>query len=748
MKKVLYGVALTLLASVSVGSLQSCKDDVNDLATQTSYDLSKLRQQLNEESASLLGKISAEEAARKAAIDHVTDLINDLDAKHDRDIARIDGALSELERTFGDKYAALDAKVDALYPNEYFDEKFETIQGELDALKAFAEAMPGQLEEIYQAIEQTQEFLTQALNAHAADIEDLQGQIDVLVDAVDSIIAKLDKQVTGIIIQGVNSPVFGDFRTPLGVKSNILFNWYGYNERNAAIEFPSNMEGISATGAPALPNLTPAKTYTAPIGYYGDADTDVTLGKVYVTLNPVGAQFDNLELSIENSAGVALPYTVTLTPSDYVLKHGISRAEANDVNGFYEGEVKMPLNEKNVNDIVVALEEDLKVALKDVVKDPSKTTAKALVNAFFQQLQGKIPAYGLRYGWTTGLDDETDPGFAVGSYSAVLSQYALAVATSLPLGYNFAAGYPGSSVKLPEIGHIQNFINKLKEIGQFTFTFKPFTVDGIQINLGEVKFENINTDIRFKLDNVTLTYEGGKDPEKVSSDWIVIDGNTSGMNDMLDDIKEAINTTLKSANTQVNTDFETFTKNIEKQVNDMMASINDQVSGKINDVISSLENKLEPYYGKINSAIDLYNKIASKINNFIKDPNAYMQVAAFYNLGGANYGIVSGKASDPTPFVGNGQAFKLYLSSYTAELIVPACKKYVAISAVKGDDTRSLADINSAAGEEFNTVLDGNKIVVSVPAAALKSGNVYEFTYQALDYRGYTSTKKFYIEVK
>ena len=746
MKKVLYGVALTLLASVSVGSLQSCKDDVNDLATQTSYDLSKLRQQLKDESVRLEGLVNAEAEARRTDIATVNGLIEKLqqkDAEQQTLIDNIDGALSQLK-------GRVDQLEGNVYSKDYIDGKLLAIDNELAALKEFAASMPGQLEEIYQAIEATQEFLTQALNAHAADIEDLQGQVDTLQEAIDTIIAKLDKQVTGILIQGVYSPVFGNFRTPLGVKSNILFNWYGYNERNLAIEFPSN--DVNVNGKPGLDfaALAPAGKFTAPQGYYADDEEgNVTLGKVYVTLNPVGAQIENLQVTLEKSNGDALPYPVTLTPSDYVLQNGYTRTAE---NGFYEGEVKMPLNEDNLNDIVVALEEDLKVAMKDVVKDPSKTTAKALVKAVLEQLQGKIPAYGLRYGWNNGLADETDPGFAVGNYAAVLSQYDLAVATALPLGYNFAKGYPGSSVKLPEIGHIENLINKIKENGALKFELSDITVGEFTINWDEINFnETGNGQLTITIPNVMMGEDlATAEPVTLilTTDKTVVakQGEIVSYIEGLDDIKSGIVSGIESGVQDLTGQL---TSQIKSQLDDVIDQINKQLGGQIDKMFDGILEPFEPYYGKIDKAIDLYNKIANKINNFLKDPNAYLQVAAFYSMGGSSdYGIASGKKNDPTPFYSKGgDSFKIFLSSYTGELIVPACKKYVAVTGVyKNGAPVANVDLASLNTGNLNKVLSGNQIEVLVKG--LPAGNVYEFTYQALDYRGYTSTKKFYIEVK
>ncbi len=812
-KKVLYGVALTLFASVSVGSLQSCKDDLNDLATQTTFDLSnvqsKLQAQIDALKEDMAGKLnSADLAAKVAELQVIQDLVNRIKALEERPTgstyddtelrnlyAQLNGALSTLQGTVGGLEGSLsglegtvsslsetlsqlqqniDSKLDELNnklesQDADMEELKNELQGQIDANKAAIDALQAyveenyatkqEVEEVWLMIEQVQQQMTQMYNLITEETDEKIAEVYTAVkqkiaevqNAINAIVNQLDNQVTGILIQGVNSPVFGDFRTPLGIQSNILFNWYGYNKHDVTLKFPSNDgEGFSATGTPNLPLASLNPTYfSAPGGYYGDTETnEVTLGKVYVTLNPVGAKFNNLEVSLETSAGNALPYKVALNPSDYELMHGYTRSEA---NGFYEGELKMPLNAENIKQIEVAMEEDLKTSLKDIVKDPSKTTAKALVSAVFQQLQGKVPAYALRYDWTTGqvpslTEENMDPGFSQNSW-AVLSQYDLAVATALPLSYNTFEGVHGST-KLPEIPHIQNFINKLKEIGNFTIDMGEFTVKGVKIDLGEISFEGVDTDLTFTLKNVKVTYADGSTQTIQSSDPVVIKGSESGMDDMLEDIKKAINETLEKAGKDVTEQLDEMTADIEKQVNDMMAKINDQIGGKINDMIGSIENKLEPYYGKINAAIDLFNKIANKINNFIEDPNAYMQVAAFYKMGSSDYGIVSGVATDPTPFYGNGEAFSLFLSSYTGELIVPACKKYVAVTSVKGDDTRSIAEINSALGADFNKVLDGNRIRVAVKASELKKNNVYEFSYQALDYRGYTSTKKFYIEVK
>ena len=47
---------------------------------------------------------------------------------------------------------------------------------------------------------------------------------------------------------------------------------------------------------------------------------------------------------------------------------------------------------------------------------------------------------------------------------------------------------------------------------------------------------------------------------------------------------------------------------------------------------------------------------------------------------------------------------------------------------------------------DLNKVLDGERHIVEV--TGLEKGYTYELFYSALDYRGVTSSRKFYIEVK
>ena len=321
MKKVLYGVALALFASVSVGSLQSCKDDLNDFKTSTSYDLAKLDSDLRNKLKDLSDE-TAENLKKKADITYVQDLITGINneiggIKGDvngikNDINGINSDIIDLKAEASKIQGALDRlddiealiKVGDISLKDYVIGQLGAMQAELDALKTVVtdnnESLEALIRETQQAIFQESSRLK----------EEIDGELDVIREdvlkistAIDAIVNQIDRQVTGLLIQGVKSPVFGDFRLPIGIQSNILFNWYGYNDFDKAISFPSNNKNLNVNGDPNLDlvalKLNPEGAVNIESGYY----PEIKLGKVYVTVNPVGAKFDNLELSIEPSAG-------------------------------------------------------------------------------------------------------------------------------------------------------------------------------------------------------------------------------------------------------------------------------------------------------------------------------------------------------------------------------------------------------------------------------------------------------------
>ena len=805
MKKVLYGVALTLLASASVGSLQSCKDDVNDLKTQTSYDLKNLQLEIEKKLKELedeIGKkqdegdyVTTDELSDYATLKYVNKLIYgvETDTPDPALVAEIEkgGGLLEMIKGALDKVSCNSASFkeqieNLLYPKgENQPADYNNSENMIAYLNGKIGANKASIDEITKFLagylkdgegEQTGEYKTlqQRLQAITEDIETLQNDVKTLKDDIavikarldniesamtqafnylDALNGRLDNLITSIKVERAVSPVFGDLSLPVGIKSNVLFNWYGYSDRGEAVPFPTAMAGFVGEGI-TLPAGAPS--VNIPNGYFDD---EVELGNVYVTLNPVGHVFNGNKLTFTTSAGNDLEFQVEVNASDYELKHGYTRAEGEiNGNGFYEGKVTVP--NANIESIKLSLDDKLMTSMKNVVKDPTKRNAASLIKALYDQMSGMMPAYALRYDWTsnyyTGTEGKENVTVGEGDNAttteipewstevsekayAVLSGYDLAVAAARPLGFNFLKGEGASSDKVPTIGNLDNFIQEMidKSLDKINIQGKDMEIDGHKIGFanGIVKIDKDDDGLVATVTGVTVD---GNDITVRPAHFVNPENASAAINK---EICEAIANSDAFKNedhdktvAKLEASVDIALLQMQKQINEVLAEVN----GQIHDAFNNIGDSAESYIDKANRAIDLYNKVANKINNFLKDPNHYLQAAAFYAAGN-NMGILSSNPNSPTVFTGSGNTITLYLSTYTGEIIAPAYKKYVAVT------TPGASNLNSG---DLNQVLPGSRIAVDVNVAGFESGKTYELTYQAVDYRGFYSTRKCYIQVK
>ena len=859
MKKVLYGVALTLLASASVGSLQSCKDDVNDLKTQTSYDLKNLQfdieKKLDELEQGLLNEINSKQPKG----DYLTknDLETILSGKGYLTSADIAGLL---DSSAIKKWALLTYVNKLIYGIEGLEQEYSgdrtieeggilgMVSGALNMLREWPEdynylkeALGDKFEDsnnIYNilgligaqqaSIQQIEAFLNgflydengnplsgtegyKNLQAYLNEINDeiktLKGDLYVLsntdlnavnpnnptdapklgrvtllehdmikvnqkianienamTDAfnyLDALNGRLDNLITSIKVERAVSPVFGDFAAPIGIKSNILFNWYGLSDNGETVPFPNGMDGMVGDGI----NLPTGDNIV--LGDNGYFSNDIELGDVYVTVNPIGHKFDGTKLTLTTSAGNSPELFVTLKEeNEYELMYGINNTRAAEEvkgNGFYKGHVTVPSSE--VGSIKLSLDERLQTAVKDAVKDQTKRNAAALIKAIYNSMSDIMPAYALRYDWTsqyynkdndgkTPTEDKNEtvkdlygndvtveyptwsPTHSDKSY-AVLSGYDLGVAAARPLGFNFLRGEGASSDKVPTIGHLDNFIQEMidKSLKNIKIQGKDMKVLGYEIGFanGEVNIaKKTETTLEATVTGVTV------DGKKIAPVTAEFDDPAEASTYINKALSVALAKEIgKAGDRETEAKFEASVDiallQMQKQINEVLADVNGQIHG------DAFNNVGQSYIDKANRAIDLYNKVANKINNFLKDPNHYLQAAAFYAAGN-NMGILSSNPKSPTVFTGSGNTITLYLSTYTGEIIAPAYKKYVAVTDGPGASNLNTGDLSK--------VLDGSRIAVDVNVAGFESGKTYELTYQAVDYRGHYSTRKCYIQVK
>ncbi|MDE6394802.1 MAG: hypothetical protein K2K77_05610, partial [Duncaniella sp.] len=206
-------------------------------------------------------------------------------------------------------------------------------------------------------------------------------------------------------------------------------------------------------------------------------------------------------------------------------------------------------------------------------------------------------------------------------------------------------------------------------------------------------------------------------------------------------IEDAVNEALETAFNGP----DGFKTKIERQIQRLAGSIQDKVDDLVNKI-----NK--DYLGKVNNFINKVNKVSNKINNVLSDPNHYLQAMMMYKDASGNFHMLSTDPNRPSQFRGNGEAIELFATTYNFETICPVFKKFVGVNKVSTvNGTANVANLKKAANVADNymgTVFEGDHQRVALDVKGATNGvYTYEIAYQALDFHGYTSTVKCYIQV-
>lgn len=279
----------------------------------------------------------------------------------------------------------------------------------------------------------------------------------------------------------------------------------------------------------------------------------------------------------------------------------------------------------------------------------------------------------------------------------VYSEYALAAMTVEPLSFAFLEQYRREI--FPGVGRIYNVVNRL--------------VDSVKIEIPEVKVEDIT------IEGIDI-----KDDETVEVYVPELGHNiTLNMKDVLGDFYKDFNISLED---------------LEKQVNEMLAQLN-----TINDVEQSIADAKE------NIKTEL-NKYLERLNNKLCGIYDCLQPSLLLKTEGG-FAMLSQAKNKPT--VLNAANCVLVPTTYTAEVLAPAYKKYVAVTNVfHGSESAQegcadcISVLKAANNGDLNKVLDGTTNTVEFDAQS--NGYIYEITYSALDYYGMCENVKYYVTVK
>ncbi|MBO7260037.1 MAG: hypothetical protein J6U97_00910 [Bacteroidaceae bacterium] len=659
-----------------------------------------------------------------------------LAAANAAEILKLKDKDEEIQQALVDSILAVKAEADSLHQaaKDYADQATEVVNNKIDSLDSALDAEIAAIEEAYQAADSLLQEQLDSLKEALVDLEERvaanEEAIEELQDKMDDIENALAQMVTGIIVQGVENPIFGSFSLPIGMNSNILFGYYGENERD--YEFPSNKGGMDATG------IADAYRFISSINSYDATDAILfndTLGTVYLTINPAKTDFTGLTVGIENSIEEANGLSVTpLRESTKKLSFGYSPYTRSITNGLYEADVI--LDKSSIDLVKINIESGLKSSLKDILESFQTKSKQVdfteLAVAVAKQMTNFLDAYAINAEWTDSLGEH-----------AVYSNYDIAATAFKPLSYNFLKG--------------QNF-GKLPMISEFDH----INLDDINLDL-KLNFDSIeiNSNVNIDIKHVDIDETG----INVTVDVPEVDaggsftGNTISkkveISNLIDEIEKQIN----SANMEVEAEIK---KQLEDQITSIEAEINKYLKDMIGDInsqlgdVDDLVNQFNGIEGKVNSAIDKVNSFVSRINNFTKkinnrldNVNAYLQVTMLYETADGDFAQLSNSGAGASQIVAGSDAV-LYPTSYTADIVVPAYKKYIAFTKVNGasdsEQAALLSQLNT--GDYLNTVLEGNTKAIKLNIPSSFSGKTLELTYSALDYSGYSSTRKFYIYVK
>lgn len=485
-----------------------------------------------------------------------------------------------------------------------------------------------------------------------------------------------NRLVTGVIVQGSESPITGYVSTPFGVSMNVLGAYYG--KANSHIAF-SDGTVVSEHGGPLL------------------SDSESNSGLIFINVNPVNVDPSGITFKLVDSQGNEAPFSLNIVNTDRVLKFGVSRVATNS-NGFYALQVK--LDEENINKAKTWTNADaaeLKAAAKNVLdklRDRKKNSLNVgdIVSSIESVFNNRLTRYAVKATWKI----KNDKGEWV--EKSTISELNLAATAINPLSYDFYKD--GISYDdLPSIPSLEERLN----LKQYTLNYDPIDPSRIK--------------------DVTITIPNGKDVTVKEKDG-----------------KKVVEVTKDENGNVTNVEF--VAENVEVVGEDLLITID---RDEFRRIIDEVNKQIENMVGSANSAIDRFNGWAKRFDNLIDrfeyrlhHPNSYLQPTMLYTTQSGSWNIL------PTEKVGavylkldGGKASTTFIAtSYTAELLAPAYKKYVHVTSAPAGA--------KATGMNLNQVIDGNTYKIGFEATV---PGTYGITYEAVDYSGKTVSKTFYVKV-
>lgn len=512
-------------------------------------------------------------------------------------------------------------------------------------------------------------------------------------DLIASLTDFYSKLVTGVVVQGSESPVTGYVQTPFGLDMSVIGAYYG-----------RTMEGFEFGG----------KEYKSGTLI---SDSDSNTGLIFVTVNPTNVDPNCIDFKLVDSQGNEAPFKLTPVNTNRVLKFGVSRGiNVNEKSGFYALQVKLDAADVDKAKTWTSADAaDLKDAAKNVLgklRHPKTNSLNIseIATSIESVFNNRLTRYGVKATWKF----KNEKGEWV--TKSTVSGLNLAATAFKPLSYEFLKD--GINVDLPTIPSLESKLNLV----QYKFNWTP--IEGI---------ENMKT-------SVTLTIP---DTENIK-----IEGQVKPSVEIKKELDD--NEFIKDVDVEIgdiNFSGATIKVGEKEQTYDIVVSM-DEFNRVINDVNNNVENMI----GGVNDLIDKVNgyvqsidgQVITRLNNYIKKfehlltkSNSLLQPTMLYTAQNGNWNqLPNVKTAAAHLKLNGGKASTIFVAtSYTGELLAPAYKKYVHVNGPEGA---------TITGANINKVIDGN--IYKIGFEANKPGT-YEIVYEAVDYSGKTVKRTFYVKV-
>jgi len=752
-------LALAKQDSIRIDNLKSLYDDLKAWADAlvipepgTTYD----DQWIKDQFSSIQDQFDADKARMDVLGDSIKDVLASLEP--------IKQSITDLEESLREKIKAdstyLKGLIDAIsfepgapYNDQWIRDFKEEAMPLLQQIPGLAQDISDIQSEIAD-LPEVRENITNLQNDLATEkqrIDNIDKDLADLTGVVNALSDKMNKLITSIVVQDVTNPVYGTVNTPFGITSNVLISYYG-NNKAQDFKFPTTIEDLYYNKKKVLEDVSVASKVTVNEGLLFE-NAEGNAGTVYLTVNPTNVDFSGTTFSLVNSRDEESPIKLgALQKSDRLINLGwnVTRAD----NGLYSATATINSDFAKAAPHIGLTEDDLKAAYQDFkaaykeAKKGKKANFRQFASDVFSAsghlsgiLKSSAPAYGIKAAWNAG-----------GENYATYSKYELAAISVSPLSY-------ASALKLDEQNPAQKGIDALeKAVSRIASTIQKqitkrtdkmiFDVDQIS-HITNTGFDITVTNAEItKLEGLTVTI-----PYSDIHEMYIVNPETGEEVPLETDGHQDITAKVVAAsNNKLTFQFEKglsdYFKNMEALLKYLYNSETER--GYFDDL-----NDMLKWMGGYKGSKGVVDQLGDKVIDYIEDfaptfvrfmkPSDWLQPLAFVSDDGSWKPLTSAYKDSPRVIKDTNPI--LYLTSRTGELLVPAYKKWIAVTNVFNEDgTPAPTSVRDAANTgNINKVIPG---YIRKTSISLQKGYVYEISFQCVDYSGIVSAKQYYVKVK